>query len=391
MDSLHNKAQALREEAVAIRRDLHQHPELGFQEVRTAGIVAEYLAGLGLSVETGVGKTGVVGVVQGEAEGPCILIRTDMDALPIHEENDVPYASTVPGVMHACGHDGHTAIGLMAARLLSESSNELRGRFVFVFQPAEEGLGGAQAMVDDGLLTRYKPDSAIALHLWNNEDLGKVAVTPGPVLASSDIFRITLSGRGGHGAMPHLADDVITAACQVQVAIQAIVSRALDPMKTAVVSTGSIQAGEAPNVLPPRADLAGTIRTFDRDIRNRVVKRLEEITHGVATAYDIEHRLSIEGGTPTTVNDSEITEKVQEVAAHMFGIENMKTDFRMMPSEDMAVILQKIPGCYMFLGSAAPDRGLDYSHHHPRFNFDEDALPLGAELLTRAAVRCTQA
>jgi len=390
MNDLHAEAGALRKEAVRIRRDLHKHPELGFQETRTAGIVADALERLNLKVETGVGGTGVVGLLKGAGSGRTVLIRADMDALPILEESDIPYASTVPGVMHACGHDGHTAMGLMAALLLAGRRDRIDGSVVFVFQPAEEELGGARAMIDDGVLDRHRPDVALALHLWNSEEVGRAAVTPGPVLASADMFRIRLSGRGGHGAMPHLADDVITAACQVHTSLQTIVSRSVDPMKTAVVSVGHFHAGEAPNVLPGRADLSGTIRTFDRDVRNRVIKRMEEIIHHVSSAFGVDHELTVEEGVPPVVNDGEVTLRMQEVAREMLGADAVDTDHRIMPSEDMALFLNEVPGCFVFVGSGNPRSGLDFPHHHPRFDFDEDVLTVGIELLARGALRCLE-
>ncbi len=387
MAALDLETETLRQEAVKLRRNLHCHPELGFEEIRTAGIVADYLRDLGIDTETGVGRTGVVGKLEGaEGEGH-VLIRVDMDALPIQEETNADYASQVPGVMHACGHDGHTTIGLMAAKLLVRNRTGLKGQVMLVFQPAEEGLGGARAMLEDGLLTS-QPSRALALHLWNQAPLGKVAITSGPVLASADGFKILVSGKGGHGAVPHLANDVIVAACQMVSAFQTITSRSIDPMETAVLSVGKINAGNAANVLPERAELTGTIRTYDGGVRDLIITRLQDIGEGIARAMGVVFELELTSSTPPVVNDQAVTRIAQDTAREMFGVENVDEGHRIMASEDMSLILEQIPGCYIFLGSANAEKGLDYPHHHPRFDFDEQALLLGAKLLAQTAADC---
>jgi amidohydrolase len=389
MVNLDLESDTLREEAVRIRRNLHRHPELGFEENRTSGIVADFLRKLDLDIKTGVGKTGVVGELVGAPGDGHVLVRVDMDALPIQEETEAEYASEVPGVMHACGHDGHTTIGLMAAKLLSRNRDRLRGKITLVFQPAEEGLGGARAMLDDGLLTS-QPARALAVHLWNGAPLGKVAVTSGPVLASADGFKILICGKGGHGAVPHLANDVIVAASQMITAFQTVTSRSVDPMETAVLSVGQMSAGNAANVLPERAHMTGTIRTYRKEVRELVVRRMKEIGDGIAAAMGVEFELELTSGTPPVVNDQTVTKIAQRAATNMFGPENVDQGHRIMASEDMSLILEKIPGCYIFLGSANSDKGLDYPHHHPKFDFDEDALMLGARLLAQTAVDCLE-
>ena len=384
------RVEALRDETVAIRRDLHRHPELGFQETRTSGIVSEFLEGLGLSVRTGVGRTGVVGRLDGSPGGRTVLVRVDMDALPLQEESQTDYASTVPGVMHACGHDGHTTIGLMAAKLLSQLPEELPGTILFVFQPAEEALGGAQAMLDDGLLSDLAPDCALAVHLWNQAPVGQVVVGSGPVLASADTFRIVIHGRGGHGAVPHLSADVVTATCQMVTAFQTIVSRSVDAMASAVLSVGQIHAGQAVNILPERAEVSGTIRTFETPVRNLVIRRMREIGTGVASALGVEFEMEIHGSVPPTVNDPRVAALVKAVAVDALGSANVLPDHKTMASEDMSLVLARVPGCYIFLGSANPDLGPAYPHHHPRFDFDEGALLIGTELVARAAMRCCE-
>jgi amidohydrolase len=246
-----------------LRRDFHRHPELGFKEIRTANIVNKELSNMGLEVKTGVGQTGVVALIEGKNPGPVVLIRFDMDALPIKEETNADYASTNPGVMHACGHDGHVAIGLTVARLLNKHRSEFSGTVKLVFQPAEEGLGGAEWMIRDGVLQSPQPDFALALHVWNEKPVGWIGIVPGPVMAAADTFSIKILGKGGHGAVPNLCNDPILAAAQVVNLLQGIVSRNVSPLKSAVVTVASIHGGEAFNVIPPDVELKGTLRTFE--------------------------------------------------------------------------------------------------------------------------------
>ena len=382
---------SFREQAVSIRRDLHQHPELGFQETRTAGIVAGFLEQLGLEVRAGVARTGVVGVLRGANPGRTVLLRADMDALPITEATGADYASQTPGVMHACGHDAHTTMALIAAGALSSVVDSLRGQVAFAFQPAEEGDGGAQAMLDDGLLDMVSPDVALAQHVWEQGRAGQAAITPGPVLASCDTLPLLFEGRGGHGAKPHLSDDVIAAASQFVTALQTVVSRSVDPVDTAVVSIGRFHAGSAHNILPARAELSGTVRTYDPEVRAVVLRRIEEIGRGVSEAFGVRFELEVSGSTPPTVNDPAVTEVVRQAASDLLGAENVFSDHRIMASEDMALILKRVPGCYIFLGVAADSDNPVHPVHHPKFDIDEEALLVGAELLATASIGCLEA
>jgi amidohydrolase len=280
-----SEAEELFEYTRDLRRDFHRHPELGFQEVRTAGVVARELTDLGLEVSTGIGKTGVVATLEGSRQDSVVLVRFDMDALPIQEETGAEYASQTPSVMHACGHDGHTAIGLAVARMLDAHKMEFSGTIKFVFQPAEEGLGGAEAMVADGILENPKPDLCLSLHLWNDKPLGWIGVTPGPAMSASDRFTVKITGRGGHGAAPHLTVDPVVAGAQVISTLQSIVARNVKPLESAVVTVTSMSGGEAFNVIPEKVDLKGTIRTYNPEIRELVLERFEEITTGVAEAF----------------------------------------------------------------------------------------------------------
>lgn len=376
-----SQAQELFPYTQSMRRDFHRHPELGFHEVRSAGIIANELGKLGLEVHAGIAETGVVGMLENAAPGPTILLRFDMDALPITEATGAEYASTVPGVMHACGHDGHMAIGLTVARMLKELSPELCGQVKFVFQPAEEVLGGAERMVKEGVLKDPKPDVALALHVWNEHPLGWVGLASGPVMAGADFFDIQITGKGGHGAMPQTARDPIVAAAAVILALQSIVSRNVSPFESAVVSVTQIVSGETYNVIPEKALLKGTIRAFERSVREQVVARLEEVVTGTCRALGCEASINYLPYTPAVINDKSVTATVVDVARKLFSPEEVDTTYQSMGSEDMAFILNEIPGCFMLIGSANNEKGLNAGHHHPKFDFDEAVLPRAVTLM----------
>ncbi len=377
-----SEAQALFEYTQSMRRDFHAHPELGFHEVRTAGIVAKELTSLGLEVHTGVGGTGVVALLDGAKPGPVVLVRADMDALPIREETGAPYASQNPGVMHACGHDGHTAVLLTVAKMLNAHRNQLSGTVKFMFQPAEEGMGGAEKMIEDGVLENPKVNVALALHVWNEKPVGWVGIAGGPVMAGAEIFKIKVRGKGGHGAVPHLAVDPILAAAQVVSALQGIVARNIAPLQTAVVSVCTIHGGETFNVIPPTVEMTGTIRTFEPAVRTRVLERFEKTVHSIAEGMGCQAEIELQILTPATINQPETAARVQAVARRLFPEADVDTaNYITMGSEDFAFVLEKVPGCFFFIGSANPEKGLDAGHHHPRFDIDEAALPRGAALM----------
>jgi len=379
-----DEAQELFEYTRGLRRDFHAHPELGFKEVRTAGIVARELRELGLEVTTGVAETGVVALLEGTQPGPVVMARFDMDALPILEETGAAYASQTPGAMHACGHDGHTAVGLTVARLLHKHRAELKGTVKLVFQPAEEGLGGASRMIADGVLQDPRPDYALGLHVWNEKPVGWIGVTPGPCMAAGEIFHVRLTGKGGHGASPHLTVDPVVAAAQVVTALQSIVARNVNPLKTGVVTVATLQAGEAFNVIPPFVDMKGTIRTFDVDVRQMIVSRFEQVVTGVAQAMGCTVEIDLQSLTPAVVNDPAVAAQVQETVRRLLPESDLDTGDHTMGSEDMAYFLQQVPGCFFFIGSANPEKNLNAAHHHPRFDFDEQALPRAAALMAAA-------
>jgi amidohydrolase len=380
-----SEAQALFEYTQNLRRDFHRHPELGFHEVRTAGIVARELNQLGLEVTTGIAETGVVALIEGNRPGRAALLRFDMDALPIQEQTGAPYASQNPGVMHACGHDGHTAVGLTVARLLNSHRHELSGSIKLVFQPAEEGDGGAERMLAEGILENPHADAALALHLWNEKPFGWLGITDGPTMAAAEIFQIEVTGRGGHGAIPNLAIDPVLASAQIISALQGIVARNVSPLETAVVSVTSIHTGEAFNIIPARASLQGTIRTFSPLIRQRVLQRFHQVVEGVGAAMECQVDCQVRSISPAVVNDDDMANRVRTAAYQVLPDSQIEADYRTMGAEDMAFMLQKLPGCFFFIGSANPDQGLDAPHHHPRFDFDERALVHAVALMAGAA------
>jgi amidohydrolase len=387
---LKQEAQELFPKLVAWRRDFHQHPELGFQEVRTAGIVADHLRSLGLEVSTGVGKTGVVALIEPNdlpADAPTVLLRFDMDALPIHEENDVAYKSQNPGVMHACGHDGHTAIGMGVAELLSRHRAELPGRVKLAFQPAEEGLGGARAMIADGVLETPKPGAAFGLHLWSRLPLNQVVVQSGPLWAAADKFELVIHGKGGHGATPHDTIDATLVASQIVVALQSIVARNVNPTDTAVVTVGSFHSGTAGNIISERAELEGTIRSFDADVRSLLHRRIEEVARGICEAFGASYEFSIPGCVPATVNSEAGAALMRQVAEQILDPEHVIQISPMMVGEDMAEFLNRVPGCFILVGASDPDTGWHSPHHSPTFDFDERMLPTGVALLASAAIQ----
>jgi amidohydrolase len=378
------QANAMRDELVARRRDFHQHPETAFEEVRTSGIVAAELHKLGLEVQTGVGKTGVIGILEGAHDGPTVLVRADMDALPMSEDNQVEYASQTPQKMHACGHDGHTAIALGVAKLFSQHRDKLHGRIKFVFQPAEEIGGGAKAMVADGALTNPKPDVSLGLHLWNTMPLGKIGVADGPIMAAPSIFEFTIQGKGGHGAMPDQTIDPVVCAAQMIMAFQTIVSRNADPLGQVALSVTQMIAGDAKNIIPDTAYLAGTFRTFTPEMRDMVNKRMREIAEHTAAAMGCTVTINISNPGNPVVNHPEVASVVRSAFIKLGKAESDLVIERTTAAEDVGEFMTDIPGMFFFVGSGNDAKGLNYPHHHPRFDFDEDALPLSVALLSAA-------
>ena len=372
---------------VATRRDIHQHPELGFEEIRTAGLIAERLAALEYEVTSRVGKTGVVGLKK-KGDGRCVLLRADMDALPVDEANAVPYRSQHAGKMHACGHDGHVAIGLEVARRLAPL--DLGGAVKFAFQPAEEASNGAQAMIGDGVLDTPPVHAAFGIHLWNDLPVGTIGVMAGPVMASVDQFEIAILGRGGHAAAPHQTIDPVLIAAHVITGLQSLVSRRRDPMHEVVLSVTEVHAGRAFNVIPARADLRGTVRTFGGRFWEDAPRLVEETAQGIAGAFGAQANVHYHRLSSPLVNDERLSTLMSDVAATVVGPGNVRTGVRTMGGEDMAFFLERVPGCFAFVGSA-PRHGGASPHHSPTFDIDEESLVVGTELLSRTVVEFLKA
>ncbi|HET9387253.1 MAG TPA: amidohydrolase [Gemmatimonadales bacterium] len=372
-----------RSSLIATRRDIHQHPELGFEETRTAGLIAERLGALQYQVTSGVGKTGVVGLKK-QKDGRCVLLRADMDALPVEEANAVPYRSTHAGKMHACGHDGHVAIGLEVARRLAPL--DLAGAVKFAFQPAEEASNGAQAMIGDGVLDRPEVHAAFGIHLWNDLPVGTIGIMAGPVMASVDQFEIEILGRGGHAAAPHQTIDPVLVAAHVITGLQSLVSRRRDPMDEVVLSVTEVHAGRAFNVIPARADLRGTVRTFGGRFWEDAPRLVAETAQGIAGAFGAQASVRYHRLSAPLVNDERLSTLMSDVARAVVGAGNVRTGVRTMGGEDMAFFLERVPGCFAFVGSA-PRSGAASPHHSPNFDIDEESLVVGAELLTQTAVK----
>ncbi|MDX2076237.1 MAG: M20 family metallopeptidase [bacterium] len=378
------EAEAMREKLIALRRDFHQHPELAFQEVRTSGIVADELRKMGMEVQTGVGKTGVVAILEGDKAGPTVLVRADMDALPIHEENKTDYVSQFDGKMHACGHDGHTAIALGVAQLFVNHKENLKGRIKFVFQPAEEIGSGATAMIKDGVLENPRPDVSLGLHLWNTMPLGVLGVADGPVMAGSSSLTMTITGKGGHAAIPHDCIDPVPVAAQIILALQTIVSRNISPQESAVVSITKMSASHADNIIPEQVTLGGTMRFFRVETRDLIEKRIREIATGIATGMNCTIEFQFHHATIPVINNPNVSAKARETFKRIAPNNPMVMQEPTTGGEDMSLLMNDIPGMFFFVGSANEERGLNYGHHHPKFDFDEDVLPLSVALLASA-------
>ncbi len=385
--NLREAAEEIGPGVVADRRDLHRHPELGYQETRTSALVAARLRELGIDVRTGVGGTGVVGVLRGQAGGRTVLLRADMDALPIAEENIADYVSQNTGVMHACGHDAHTAILLGVARVLADRRRDLRGTVKFMFQPAEEGGAGAMRMIDDGVLADPPVDAAFGLHVDADRYVGQVSALPGPSNASSDRFTIVVRGKGGHAARPHQSVDPIVVGAHIITALQTIVAREVSPIEPAVVTVGSLTAGTTFNVIPDTASIKGTVRAYSEDVRSFIQERIGEIARGVAGALrasaDVEYRV----GYPVLVNDTTAVEFVRSTIGQVLGSDAIVDREPSMGAEDFAFVLQRVRGAFLYLG--VRDRSWESPRpvHTSTFDLNEDALPVGIASLATTAIR----
>jgi amidohydrolase len=365
------------------RREIHENPELMFKEYQTSGLVAKHLDSLKLTYESKIAETGIVALIDSNKPGKTILIRADMDALPIDEENEVPYKSKKKGVMHACGHDAHTAILMsLASELKKDPSILPNGRLLLVFQPAEEGGGGGDRMVESGLLDKYNVEAVFALHVWNHIDLGKVGVVDGTMMASVDEFEIVVQGKSGHGAMPQYTIDPIYISAQLISSLQSIVSRSIDPFDPVVVTVGSIHGGDAFNAIPETCTMKGTIRTFSKKVYDDIPNIFRRIVKGTIESFGGSCKIRYDRVNKPTINDPKMADVVRIASKNILG-ENCITEVgaRTMGGEDFSAFLNQRPGCYFFIGSRNEKKGFVQSHHNSKFDFDEDAMPIGLEIL----------
>ncbi len=381
------EVQAIHERIVSIRRDLHEHPEVSWEERRTQQRVLEHLREIGLSGVRPIARTGATALVEGPKRGPCILWRADMDALPVPEKSALPFASKNDGVMHACGHDTHMAIALGIAEVLAGRRETLPGSVRFVFQPAEEAAGGAQACIADGVLESPRVSTALGLHISADIPIGAINVAPGPFFAAPTAFRITIEGRGGHAAAPHQSIDAVVVAAHVITALQTVVSRSVAPSESAVLTVGKVAGGFRGNIIADSATMTGTIRSYTDAVRNAMLRRTEEILAGVCAAFDAKYTFEHSTSCPPLVNDPAVTELVREEAAAYFGHQAILSA-PTMGAEDMGVFLQERPGCYFWLGARNEAKGIAGRHHDPAFMIDEDALAIGVEFGLRIIERC---
>ncbi len=383
--ALFKRLEELYPQMVELRRELHRHPELSFHEVHTPKRIAEFYEKLEMPIRTEVGGRGVVAVLEGALPGNTVALRADFDALPINDEKDVPYKSTVPGVMHACGHDGHTSTLLHLAKALSEQRDQLAGRVVFIHQFAEEITpGGAKPMIEDGCLDGV--DVLFGTHLWSGFPTGTVAYKTGRIMAAADSFEIVVKGRGGHGGIPHEAVDSIVIASQLVTQLQQIVSRFIDPGHTAVLSIGSFHAGSAFNVISETATLKGTVRTFDRDVREKIITLMERMIKGTCESSGADYRFTYDRGYPPVVNHEKETMMLKEAAQRVGNVKNVVETEALMVGEDVAYYLEKVPGTFFLTGSGNKELSSTYPHHHPMFDIDENAMLIAAQTLGEATL-----
>lgn len=386
-DAIMEKAEQIQEELIRIRRDIHAHPETGFQETRTAALVSAYLKDLGIEVRENVGRTGVVGTLRGKYPGRTILLRADMDCLEMQEQNEVDYKSEYPGRMHACGHDAHTTWVLGAAKILAGLQDQLQGNVKFLFQPAEETDGGAKPMIQDGALEDPQVDAAIGAHVWPGVDAGKIGVKYGPMMASPDFVRITITGKGGHGAEPHNCVDPISIGCQVYMAFQMIISRRISPLEPVVLTIGQFQAGTAHNIIPDKVEMVGTVRTFSFEMKEKMRSMMDAALKSITEANGATYQFEYLPHYPPVINDAGMTAQVEAAAKEILGEENViRLEQPTMGAEDFSYFQQKVPGAYFNVGTFNAEKGITKPIHNPQFNIDETILHKAAAVLAHTAV-----
>jgi amidohydrolase len=382
-NTLRKKIEGMKDWLVEIRRTIHMHPELGFEEVQTANLVSEWLQKLGIEVKRGMAKTGVVGLLKGKKPGRTVAIRADMDALPIDEVKPVPYASKTKGKMHACGHDAHVAILLGVARFFSSIPDQVKGNIKWIFQPAEEGGGGGRLMVEEGVLGNPKVDAIFGTHVYPLLFIGKIGIMEGEALAAADRFTLVILGKGGHAASPHLTKDPILAAGHLITQIHSIVSRNINPLESGVVTIGRVSGGTAFNIIPDEVELLGTVRSLSAQVREELKSRIEQVTQGIVRSFGMDYHFSYEYGYPVLINDPGMTKLVSEACLKGMGKDNVEVLKPSMGAEDFAYYLERCPGAYFRLGCRNEDKGIIHPYHSSLFDIDEEVLPFGVEMFVR--------
>jgi len=382
-NTLKEKIYEMKDWLVEIRRTIHRHPELGFEEVETSTLISEWLQKFGLEVKRGMAKTGVVGLLKGKNPGRTVAIRADMDALPMDEINQVPYASQIKGKMHACGHDAHVTILLGVARFFSSVPDHVKGNIKWVFQPAEEGGGGGRIMVEEGVLENPKVDAIFGAHVFPFLSVGKVGIYEREGLAAADRFAIKIIGKGGHAASPHVSKDPILAAGHLITQIHSIVSRNINPLESGVITIGKVSGGTASNIIPDEVELMGTVRSLNPSVREELKSRIEQVTQGVARSFSVHCRFDFENGYPVLINDSEMSRLVGLACSKGIGKENVEVLKPSMGGEDFAYYLEKVPGSFFRLGCRNEGKGIVHPYHSSLFDIDEEVLPFGVEMFIR--------
>ena len=382
-DFLKKQTEEMKDWLIEIRRTIHMHPELGFEEIETSRLVAGWLEKFGFQVKTGVAKTGVVGLLEGKKPGKTIAIRADMDALPMDEARPVPYASKVKGKMHACGHDAHVAILLGVAKFFSSIPDQVKGNIKWIFQPAEEGGGGGRVMVEEGVLENPKVDAVFGAHVYPLLSTGKVGIMEGEALAAADRFTLVILGKGGHAASPHLTKDPILAAGHLITQIHSIVSRNINPLESGVVTIGKVSGGTAFNIIPDEVELLGTVRSLSPQVREELKSRIEQVIQGVVRSFGMDYRFDFEYGYPVLINDVEMSKLVASACSKGIGKEKVEVLKPSMGAEDFAYYLEKVPGAYFRLGCRNEERGIVHPYHSSLFDIDEEVLPFGVEMFVR--------
>jgi amidohydrolase len=387
MDLIKKTILELEDELIALRRDFHRHPELGYQEFRTSGIVTEYLKALGIETQT-VNETGVVGLLKGSGEGRTIMLRADLDALAQDEKSNVEYASLTPGLMHACGHDGHTAMLLIAAKVLAGFRDQIQGNVKFVFQPNEEEAG-ALNMIEAGILENPKVDAAFGVHLWTPIESGKIGLSSGPVMAATEEFELTILGQPGHTSTPHTAKDPILAAATILQLLQSIQTREIDPLIPITIMVGRIKGGSGRNIIADRVELGGTIRfMFSNEPveKKLLLEKFERLIKGICEAQDVGCEIKYIPSNPTLMNDDRMVQQLRTAVLETIGNPEAIVEYRCMAGEDFAVFSQRVPSAFYFLGTGNPEAGSHYPHHHSCFNIDETTLKTGVEIHVRTVL-----